>query len=157
MSKREFLSLLRQALTGEVSPNVIEQNIKYYEQYISGSSFEQEKIIEELGDPRLIAKTIIEVEKIAREKNGYNRRSNGFSGQYQGFNAERDDEWPNSGTSNSFFSNLSWRSKVALSIGIVVLILIIAILSRFIIRFLFVFGVPIILLLLAWSLFRKRY
>ena len=36
MNKEEFLRRLRQALAGDVPPGVIEENIRYYDSYISG-------------------------------------------------------------------------------------------------------------------------
>lgn len=155
MSKNEFLSILRQTLTGEVNSEVIEQNMKYYDQYISGASSEQEKILEELGDPRLIAKTIIETEKAAREKYGYDRSSQSYHGQYKDVNVDRENKWSKS--EKTFFSNLTWRNKLTLSIILIILILFIFLIGRIMISFLFTFGLPIILLLLVWSLFRKRH
>lgn len=35
MSKQEFLQRLRETLTGEVPGNVIEDNIRFYDEYIS--------------------------------------------------------------------------------------------------------------------------
>lgn len=64
MSRQEFLQRLRAALTGEVPGSVVEENIRFYDEYIStemkmGSG--EEEVIASIGDPRLIAKTIIEV------------------------------------------------------------------------------------------------
>ena len=61
MNREEFLHRLRQALEGNVSSTVIRENIRYYDNYISeeikkGAS--EEDVIAEIGDPRLIAKTI---------------------------------------------------------------------------------------------------
>lgn len=63
MTKYEFLKELREALEGQVPMNEIEDSISYYRDYFSrqeaGGRSEQE-ILEELGSPRLIAKSIIE-------------------------------------------------------------------------------------------------
>lgn len=61
MRKDEFLQILRRALNGDVPPGVIEENIRYYDNYITeevrkGRS--EEDVIQEIGDPRLIAKNI---------------------------------------------------------------------------------------------------
>jgi len=61
MRKEEFLQTLRRALNGDVPPGVIEENIRYYDSYITeevrkGRS--EEEVIAEIGDPRLIAKNI---------------------------------------------------------------------------------------------------
>lgn len=66
MTKFEFTENLRKALSGRVNYNVVNDNVAYYENYIDtevrkGRS--EQEILEELGDPRLIAKTIIEAEK----------------------------------------------------------------------------------------------
>ena len=63
MSRQDFLQPLREALLGEVPGNVIEENIRYYYDYIStevrkGSA--ENEVIASIGDPRLIAKTIME-------------------------------------------------------------------------------------------------
>ncbi len=63
MDKKEFLEKLTMALAGQVSRSVIEENIRYYENYITeetrkGNSLRQ--VLEALGDPRLIAKSIID-------------------------------------------------------------------------------------------------
>ena len=63
MNKEEFLKLMRQALSGDVPPSVIEENIRYYDSYISGEVRKgqtESEVIAAIGDPRLIAKTIEE-------------------------------------------------------------------------------------------------
>lgn len=62
MKKQEFLNILQESLEGEVKPGIIADNIAYYNQYIQaevdrGRSIDS--VMDELGDPRLIAKTII--------------------------------------------------------------------------------------------------
>ena len=61
MDKDEFLSTLRSSLSGSVSAGVINENMNYYEDYINteirkGRS--EEEVLDTLGDPRLIAKTV---------------------------------------------------------------------------------------------------
>lgn len=63
MTKQEFLQGLRAALEGEVPPAAIQENLRYYEDYFN---LERQKgraetdVAAELGDPRWIAKTIID-------------------------------------------------------------------------------------------------
>ena len=63
MSKQEFTDGLRSALSGRLSAAAVEENIRYYTEYIDtqmqNGKTEQE-VMQELGNPRLIAKTIIE-------------------------------------------------------------------------------------------------
>ncbi len=61
MRKEEFLQLLRQALMGDVPPGVLEENVRYYDSYITEEVRKgrtEEEVIAEIGDPRLIARTI---------------------------------------------------------------------------------------------------
>lgn len=63
MNKEDFLEKLRLSLLGEVDSNVINDNIKYYEEYIMSENRKgktEADVLAMLGDPRLIAKTIIE-------------------------------------------------------------------------------------------------
>lgn len=80
MDKYEFISTLRTALTGKVPATTIEDNIKYYEEYIEiqlrqGKS--EEEVLSMLGDPRLLAKTIIEANKYAECANTYGSDDDG--------------------------------------------------------------------------------
>ena len=73
MNKQEFLEKLRQALTGRVASSVVAENIKYYEDYINvevrkGRS--EEEVLNQLGDPRLIARTIVETSEGSRSAEG---------------------------------------------------------------------------------------
>lgn len=63
MTRFEFTERLRKALSGRVSHSVVNENVAYYENYIDteikkGRS--EKEVLEELGDPRLIARTIID-------------------------------------------------------------------------------------------------
>lgn len=63
MSKREFIDRLRAALNGRVSPNLVADNVNYYEDYINTEIQKgrtEREVLDSLGDPRLIAKTIVE-------------------------------------------------------------------------------------------------
>ena len=65
MDRNEFVSTLRAALTGGVAPAVVEDNVRYYRNYISqeiASGKSEKEVLEELGDPRLIARTITETQ-----------------------------------------------------------------------------------------------
>ena len=62
MGGQEFLDKLRLALSGQVAASQVEESVAYYREYIStqirmGQS--EEAVLRNLGDPRLIAKSII--------------------------------------------------------------------------------------------------
>lgn len=63
MNKQEFIDRLRVALNGKVAPNLVIENVNYYEDYINTEIRKgraEEEVLQTLGDPRLIARTIAE-------------------------------------------------------------------------------------------------
>ncbi|MBO4980619.1 MAG: DUF1700 domain-containing protein [Lachnospiraceae bacterium] len=84
MSKQEFLDRLRAALNGRVPAAVVTENINYYEDYINteirkGRS--EAEVMDSLGDPRLIAKTIIQTSKAGAD--GYSGQTeSSYAGRY---------------------------------------------------------------------------
>ncbi len=85
MTRHAFISGLREALTGEIPPEEIEENIRFYNNYIDqelrkGRS--EEDIFAELGDPRLIARTIMETWQSRDTSVG--DEGTGYSGSYSG-------------------------------------------------------------------------
>jgi uncharacterized membrane protein len=63
MNKQEFINRLHAALNGRIPAMQVEETVSYYRDYINvemrkGKS--EEEVLEALGDPRLIARTIIQ-------------------------------------------------------------------------------------------------
>lgn len=74
MDRYGFISALRAALNGKVPATTVEDNVQYYEEYIEvqlrqGKS--EGEILAALGDPRLLAKTIVEANKYAEGTETY--------------------------------------------------------------------------------------
>lgn len=91
MRRTEFLQELKSALEGEVPSAVIQENLSYYDSYITQEKEKgrsEDDIIEELGGPRIIARTIIdssgagadsgEYRQSQEVNNGSGRRSGGI-------------------------------------------------------------------------------
>ena len=63
MNKREFLNTLQASLSGALPSGKVSEHMQYYEQYISDEvrkGIPESEVLESLGDPRLIAKTLME-------------------------------------------------------------------------------------------------
>lgn len=74
MNRYEFINALRTALNGKTPATTVEDNVQYYEEYIDvqlrqGKS--EEEVLSALGDPRLLARTIIEANKYAEGTDTY--------------------------------------------------------------------------------------
>ena len=77
MTKNEFLSTLRGRITGSIPTSEVESQLDYYSAYIDGrigAGLTEEEAVDELGDPLLIAKTVIESTDRAAEAAGYDGR-----------------------------------------------------------------------------------
>lgn len=92
MNKQEFINRLRAALNGRIPPEQVTENVNYYEDYINtqirmGRS--EQDVLAALGDPRLIARTIIETSGQGSSNAGYgngaytNSSYTNYNGSYQ--------------------------------------------------------------------------
>lgn len=66
MDRGEFLSVLRESLEGFIPMDEVEENITYYRNYFEEAGQSDKEVIRELGDPRLIARTIIDAYKASK-------------------------------------------------------------------------------------------
>ena len=66
MEKKEFLDILRESLAGNVPVSEVEENIRYYKDYIENEAESEEEALKQLGDPHLIARTIIDSFKASK-------------------------------------------------------------------------------------------
>lgn len=68
MKKEDFLFYLKKHLKGELPPEKVKYYIQYYQKYINDeikSGRDIKDVLDELGDPQLIAKSIIESERMS--------------------------------------------------------------------------------------------
>ena len=122
MNRQEFLEKLRTALNGKVSPGVVAENVSYYEENINteirkGRS--EEEVLDSLGDPRLIARTIAETQG-GNEGAGYGSEQGG-RGQFSDQTARRNESSGHYESSRREFKIPGW---VFLILGIVILVLV---------------------------------
>lgn len=76
MDRAEFIDRLQRALSSGVNSSQVAENVRYYQEYIDveirkGRS--EAEVLEALGDPRLLAKSVIEANKRAGVNEGTNR------------------------------------------------------------------------------------
>lgn len=145
MNKEDFLRGLQSALSGEVPPTVVRDNLRYYDDYIRTemqNGRDEEQVMGELGDPRLIAKTIIDTTPGAGEGGFEEYRSFGNFGYGGTTGADnrssadgqsRTASRQNDGGSIHYYDLNKWYWKVA---GVVFLILIVMIIVMLISGFL---------------------
>jgi uncharacterized membrane protein len=156
MTKEEFIKDLRESLYTEVPSIEIENNVRYYSEYIdnqirSGKTIDQ--VMAELGDPRLIARTIIETSKLG--KSNYN---NPYSSTYQ-------DEYTNTADSyndHDYSKTYKFDGKIPLRyriLGIAILVLIIVLvilIGSLAIRLFVTIGIPVLLVYLLFRIITRK-
>lgn len=158
MDRNEFISVLRISLSGEVSDRVVEDNVQYYYEYISseiaGGKTERE-VMEMLGDPRLIARTIIDTAS--------GQGNAGSSGYYEetadsrqkGFHAEENQD----GSVDIRYGRLklnTWYGKLLVIALIVLVMALIFTIVGGILSFVLSILVPVVLVVFIIQLFTRR-
>ena len=140
MTKNEFLDILRISLEGEIPSSDVENNIKYYEDYINTQLKQKsfEEIYSELGNPRLIAKTIIDTNKIS----GSRQTSN---------------EYINNSTENEVYkqSNKYFNKLLRYIIGTIIIFVVIF-LGSIAVKLFFSIGLPILIIVLIYKSILKH-
>lgn len=153
IDKKEFLTILKQTLIGEVPNQEVESNLQYYHDYISsggGDNKSEQDILQALGDPRLIARTIIDTYQVSNgtmQKEYEQSDSEFFYGEENEFNQQKEFTWD----AGYFSTAPKWYHKFIV-IGIVILFFIAAIaIGGIILNLFFTIGIP---LLLIWFVYR---
>ena len=158
MTRQEFLEELRIALQGEISQSGINQHLQYYDNYIMEEARKgktEQQVIEELGSPRLIAKTLIDTAGNQGRKfqeSGYGQEEQSdFWGRNSGSG-----QWSQGGQEQGTrgFRAVRWLRWVLL---LVLAGLIIGFVAR-LVAFLLPIVIPILLILLivSWIFGRRR-
>lgn len=153
MTKLEFLNELKEALSGEVSPESLMDSYRYYDSYIDEQVRKgqtEEEVIENLGKPALIARSIIAAQTGARAvdeeytEDGKTRKvrrkeqRESFDGE--GFSGET--------TSKEFhFDSGAWYAKILYVLIILLLILVVFCILKGLFWIFITFGIPILIVL----------
>lgn len=157
MDRYEFVSTLRAVLTGEVPASVVEDNVRYYDSYISqeiaGGKSERE-VLEALGDPRLIAKTIIDTNGSQESREAYGGTYT-QSGPEKGFHAEFNE---NGGVDLKYrqFNLNTWYGRLLLLILVILVLTIVFTIVGGILSWLFPILLPVLLVVWIVRIFSDR-
>ena len=91
MSKQEFLDGLRRSLSGGMDVQEINDHIRYYSDYIDSQirmGTLEEEVMASLGEPRLIAKTLLGMENVETVTEEYVEEDNCANANYRYFNIQ---------------------------------------------------------------------
>lgn len=152
MSRREFLEILRGQLSGQMAQGKAAAHVRYYEDYIQSqvrSGRSEAEVLAELGDPRLIARTLIDTDdgREVYDEAGYAEESYGSDDYADNRNGNA------AGKTRSFKLDLgTWYGKaIVIAIAVIIVILLATVLVA-VAPFVITFGM--VLYLISW--FKKR-
>lgn len=120
MDKREFIDKLQRALAGGLNSSLVAENVRYYEEYIDSEirkGKSEAEVLGTLGDPRLLAKSIIEANKQAGASYGSNREYDDEVSE----NAQEHDSDRNTSGGN-FVMLPGWLILLIITVAVVVII-----------------------------------
>lgn len=148
MSKDEFINELREALTGEMDATDVEKNIRFYYEYIDSEVKKgklEEEVLRNLGDPRLIAKTLLETYHM--QKGTFFNKENRYDTNYEDSFSEK--------TNN----NMSIKGKIKIygrvAIILIIFILIFLLASVALVQLIKI-AIPIIAVVLIFNILKKH-
>jgi uncharacterized membrane protein len=166
MTKNEFLDELRTSLKGELPDVEVENNIRFYDEYINSKNHDksEELLMEQLGNPRLIAKTIVETYQISH---GPLYKSVGHESAYQDANTtdsnttyeenQSDYDTHNNRKAYNFGFHpiLTWYQKLFLIIVVIMFIFLFVLIGGILIRLFFSIGIPLIIVYLFYKMIKN--
>lgn len=157
MTKREFLDTLGLQLQGELSQAQIDGHLHYYSEYIAeavASGRSEREVIEELGSPVLIARTLLD----AAASSGYEENPGRADYDYGSGS-----QWREEDTEDSYYGGkvhtwnvnplvLKWGIPIALILILFLFFSLVGSVVAIVVRYF----VPIVLILVVIHLLRKR-
>lgn len=170
MNKIEFLDQLNVSLNGKLKPEQVEDNLRYYEEYINGQlrlGRTESEVMNSLGSPRLIARTIMDASKrtekymaAADEAEPMGRNANDHRSDYD----HTDFDHMDFNDAFRFKTNVPWLMRFMVwpnwlkkTCGILALVLVSAVIIlvlKFLFPFLVIMMVAIIIKKLFWDWLR---
>lgn len=147
MTKSEFLEKLRAALGNDLTGSIIQENVNYYDQYIRDEMSRgrsEAEVIAELGDPWVLAQTIIDT---ASNKQGQQGSSS--------YEPERNTYGKDDSRMNSM-RKTDWWKIILLILGVVGILIVILTVIGGVISFLAPILIPVLIIMIVIRLFSNR-
>lgn len=144
MSRAEFLDILRESLEGEIPQAELEENLRYYKEYFERDARSDEELCEELGDPRLIAKSVTEA---------YLASKGSEAAQYTGkarseYSRMQNHGYSTGGTQSGGITQFLHKAAFWISVLLVIVVL------AFVLRLALALVIPILVVVVLWKLIR---
>lgn len=166
MTKNIFLDELSSCLLGEVTSDEYQESMKYYSDYIESrvrDGENEEYVVGSIGNPRLIAKTIIETNNTKhnssskdKEEKSKNKQQKQKYNKHKGFSMSRDTDGKWDIRIGKLKLN-TWYGKIIVALALVLLLAIIFALLSGIVYILLVFVLPVLIVAAVVYLIYKSF
>jgi len=147
MTRDEFLRQLQEALENDLQGQIVQENVDYYNQYISEEVHKgrgEQEVIDSLGDPWILAKTVIDsVDTTKYSSNVYETqesRSNQDTKQNRAY----------------IFGLDTWWKKLLAVFILVGIVLLVVVIVGGLLSLLIPILVPLLVIIMLIRLFNKR-
>ncbi len=149
MNKEEFLAQLKTALGGNIASNLVQENLDYYNNYImeevrKGKS--EREVMEMLGDPWILARTIIDANDGTDKETVY--EAGGDTGSYKhgsDYAYEEQGGRPQGGFADLLRMDTWWKKLLAVLAVVMVVMLVVSIITG-LVRLLLPLLVPVLII-----------
>lgn len=119
MTKSEFLTQLKQALQENVGSRTVQENMEFYNQYIieeTAKGKSEQEVLDSLGDPWIIARTIIDANDGTDQETVYEAGGDTYY-------SDREDSYRQSQPGMHVFGLDTWWKKLLLILAAVMVVL----------------------------------
>lgn len=164
MRRNEFLSKLKEALENDLDSRAVQENMTYYTSYINeeiAKGRSEEEVIDELGDPWVIARSIIDMAENQSETSGsdtygYGSSTRGSRGNdnADGSSAKQNRSSYHNGNMHVFMMD-SWWKKLLVILGIIGIVALVFTVVGGVISFLSPILMPVLIILILVRFFQR--
>ena len=146
MTKAEFLEKLRIELSSGVTPQVLQENLNYYGQYIDDEIRKgrtESEVLAELGDPWILAKTIVDAQREESVEDViYDSDGRTYRGNSSNIHVWSLDSW--------------WKRLLLILVAVAVIVVIFAVISG-IVSLIAPVLIPLLVIILLVRMLRRRW
>lgn len=146
MTQSEFLQELRRALENDLSGSIVRENVEFYNQYIAdevrkGKS--EEEVLQMLGDPWVLAKTVIDAQDGTDQSIIYEAGENTYTGY-----GNRQDTGREGDPRIHLFKVDAWWKKLLWALSIFMIVIAVLAIITGVIRILAPILVPLLIVMI---------
>lgn len=155
MNRSEFLNKLRETLENDLSAQAVQENIEYYDSYIRSevqNGRTEQEVLEMLGDPWVIARTIIN--SAENERDYYGGSSSSYGSVQSTYTEEEEKEIRH--PILHLMGIDTWWKRLLFFAGVIIVLMIVVSVVTGLIAAVLPFALPLLILILVLRIMGGR-